>query len=183
MPPTGSAWRTCAPRSSGANVAGAKGSLDGAQQSYTIAANDQIAAAGAYRTVVVAYRNDAPVLLQDVADVVDGLENSRVGGWYQGEPAVIIDVQRQPGANVIDTVDRVKQELPRLSRSMAAGVKLTVVHDRTDTIRASIADVQFTLVLARRARRAGGAPLPAHLARHHHRGRRASACRSSRPSR
>jgi multidrug efflux pump len=132
----------------GANVAGSKGALDGAQQSYTIAANDQIAAAAAYRTVVVAYRNNAPVLLQDVADVVDGLENSRVGGWYQGEPAIIIDVQRQPGANIISTVDLVKKELPRLSRSMAAGVNLRIVNDRTETIRASIADVEFTLVIA-----------------------------------
>ncbi|MFI5011691.1 MAG: efflux RND transporter permease subunit [Hyphomicrobiales bacterium] len=131
-----------------ANVAGSKGALDGAQQSYTIAANDQIAAAAAYRTVVVAYRNGAPVLLQDVAEVVDGLENSRVGGWYQGEPAVIIDVQRQPGANIIATVDLVKKELPRLSRSMPAGVSVKIVNDRTDTIRASIADVEFTLVLA-----------------------------------
>ncbi|SEE43254.1 multidrug efflux pump [Rhizobiales bacterium GAS188] len=131
-----------------ANVAGSKGALDGAQQSYTIAANDQITAASAYRTVVIAYRNGAPVLLRDVADVVDGLENARVGGWYKGEPAVIIDVQRQPGANIIGTVDLVKKELPRLSRSMAAGVNLTVVNDRTETIRASIADVEFTLVLA-----------------------------------
>ncbi|MBV8184985.1 MAG: efflux RND transporter permease subunit, partial [Hyphomicrobiales bacterium] len=132
----------------GANVAGSKGALDGAQQSYTIAANDQIAAAQAYRTVVVAYRNNAPVLLQDVAVVTDGLENSRVGGWYQGEPAVIIDVQRQPGANIISTVDAVKKELPRLSLSMAAGVNLKIVNDRTETIRASIADVEFTLVVA-----------------------------------
>ncbi|MBV8428420.1 MAG: efflux RND transporter permease subunit [Hyphomicrobiales bacterium] len=132
----------------GANVAGSKGALDGAQQSYTIAANDQIAAAQAYRTVVVAYRNNAPVLLQDVAVVIDGLENSRVGGWYQGEPAVIIDVQRQPGANIISTVDAVKKELPRLSLSMAAGVNLKIVNDRTETIRASIADVEFTLVVA-----------------------------------
>ena len=132
----------------GANVAESKGALDGAQQSYTIAANDRISAAFAYRTVVVAYRNGAPVLLQDVADVIDGLENSRVGGWYQGEPAVIIDVQRQPGANIIGTVDLVKRELPRLSRSMAAGVNLKIVNDRTETIRASIADVEFTLVLA-----------------------------------
>ena len=87
-----------------ANVAGAKGALDGAHQSYTIAANDQITAAEAYRTIVIAYRNGAPVLLRDVADVVDGLENNRVGGWYQGMPAIVVDIQRQPGANVIETV-------------------------------------------------------------------------------
>ena len=132
----------------GANVAGAKGSLDGARQSYTIDANDQIGSAEAYRNIVVAYRNGAPIILKDIADVIDGLENSRVGGWYQGEPAVIVDVQRQPGANIISTVDSIQKELPRLQRAMPAGVELKLVHDRTDAIRASIADVQFTLVLA-----------------------------------
>ena len=131
-----------------ANVAGSKGSLDGAAQAYTIAANDQIDAAESYGSVVIAYRNGAPVLLRDVAQVIDGLENARVGGWYAGEPAVIIDVQRQPGANVVETVDRVLAELPRLQRSLAAGVTLKVVHDSTDTIRASIRDVEFTLVLS-----------------------------------
>jgi len=131
-----------------ANVAGPKGSLDGSQQSYTIASNDQIVAADAYKEVVVAYRNGAPVLLSDVAQVVDGLENTKVGGWFQGVPAVIIDVQRQPGANVIETVKLVLRELPRLQRAMPADAHLTVVHDRTGTIRASIHDVQFTLVLA-----------------------------------
>ena len=98
--------------------------------------------------MVVAYRNGAPVLLSDVAKVVDGLENDKVGGWYQGKPAVVIDVQRQPGANVIETVERMQRELPRLQRAMPAGVELTIVSDRTDTIRASIHDVQFTLVLS-----------------------------------
>jgi multidrug efflux pump len=131
-----------------ANVAGPKGSLDGSQQSYTIASNDQISAAEAYNSVVVAYRNGAPVMLSDVAQVVDGLENTKVGGWFQGVPAVIIDVQRQPGANVIETVKLVLKELPRLQRAMPADAHLTVVHDRTGTIRASIRDVQFTLILA-----------------------------------
>jgi multidrug efflux pump len=133
---------------SNANVAGPKGSFDGAHQSYTIAANDQIAAADAYRSVVVTYRNGAPVLLSDVANVLDGLENTKVGGWYAGTPAVIVDVQRQPGANVIETVQRVRAELPKLQRAMPAGAKLTVVSDRTNTIRASVRDVQFTLILA-----------------------------------
>ena len=97
---------------------------------------------------IVAYRNNAPVLLGDVATVVDGLENAKVGGWYQGTPAVVIDIQRQPGANVIETVARIKHELPRLQRAMPVGIELTVVHDRTTTIRASIRDVQFTLVLS-----------------------------------
>ena len=131
-----------------ANVSGPKGSLDGAHQSYTIAANDQLASVEAYQNVIVTYRNGAPVLLKDVAQVVDGLENTKVGGWYQGTPAVIVDVQRQPGANVIETVQRLKGELPRLQRAMPSDVKLTVVQDRTGMIRASVRDVQFTLVLS-----------------------------------
>src|SRR5437016_7761767 len=87
-------------------------------------------------------------MLSDVAQVIDGLENTKVGGWFQGVPAVIIDIQRQPGANVIQTVKLVLDELPRLQRSMPADAHVTVVHDRTGTIRASIHDVQFTLVLA-----------------------------------
>lgn len=132
----------------GANVAGPKGSLDGDRQSYTIAANDQIGQAKAYEDVIVAYRNNAPVRVKDVAKVSDGLENTRVGGWYNGEPAVIVDVRRQPGANVIETVARIKAELPRVERSMPAGVKLQIVSDRTGTIRASVRDVQFTLMLS-----------------------------------
>jgi multidrug efflux pump len=132
----------------GANVAGPKGALDGAHQAYTIAANDQLTAADAYRNVVVAFRNGNPVLLKDVADIVDGLENSKVAGWYNGNPAIVVDIQRQPGANVIETVARIKRELPRLQRAFPAGATLTVVHDATTTIRASIHDVQFTLVLS-----------------------------------
>ena len=131
-----------------ANVAGAKGSLDGTHQSYSIAANDQIANADAYKSIIVAYRSGAPVLLSDIADVVDGLENTKVGAWYQGQPAVVVDVQRQPGANVIETVRRIRAELPRLKRAMPAGADLTIVNDRTDTIRASVHDVQFTLALS-----------------------------------
>ena len=131
-----------------ANVAGPKGALDGAQQSYTIAANDQVANVQTYRALIVAYRNGAPIILSDVANVVDGLENAKVGGWYEGAPAVIIDIQRQPGANVIDTVRRIGRELPRLQRAMPKGISLTVVQDRTATIRASVRDVQFTLVLS-----------------------------------
>jgi multidrug efflux pump len=131
-----------------ANVAGAKGSLDGAHQSYTIAANDQITAAATYKSVVVAFRNGAPVAISDVADVVDGLENTKVGASYKGTLAIVIDVQRQPGANVIETVSRVRAELPRLRRAMPAAAQLTIVNDRTTTIRASIHDVQFTLMLS-----------------------------------
>ncbi|MHB8884591.1 MAG: efflux RND transporter permease subunit [Methylovirgula sp.] len=131
-----------------ANVAGPKGSLDGVQQSYTIAANDQLADAEAYKYVVVAYRNGAPILVKDVANVIAGLENSKVAGWYMGHPAVIIDVQRQPGANVIETVQRVKAELDKLKVTLPAGIKLSIVNDETGTIRASINDVQFSLMLA-----------------------------------
>ena len=131
-----------------ANVAGAKGSLDGLHQSYTIDANDQILSAEQYRNVIVAYRNGAPVLLRDIATVIDGLEDARVGGWFQGQPAVVVDVQRQPSANIIATVDLIKKELPRLQKAMPAGVTLALVQDRTTTIRASIADVQMTLAVA-----------------------------------
>ena len=132
----------------GANVSGPKGSLDGAQQAYTIAANDQIAVADAYKPIIIAYRNGAPVTIGDVAIIVDGLENDRTGGWYQGTPAVIIDIQRQPGANVIEVVRQIRAEIPKLQRAIPAGVNLTVVSDRTVTIRASVHDVQFTLVLS-----------------------------------
>ena len=131
-----------------ANVAGAKGSLDGVKQAYAIGANDQLESADAYKSVVVTYRNGAPVLISDVANVVDGLENAHVAGWYQGQPAVIIDVQRQPGANVVETVGRIRNALAKLKTQLPAGVDLTVVSDRTSTIKASIADVQFTLVLS-----------------------------------
>jgi multidrug efflux pump len=132
----------------GANVSGPKGQLDGAQQAYMIAANDQIAVAEAYKPIVIAYRNGAPVQLRDVANVVDGLENMKVGAWYQGKPAVVIDIQRQPGANVIETVQRIRAALPRLQNAIPAAAQLSIVSDRTDTIRASVKDVQFTLVLA-----------------------------------
>src|SRR6202021_383953 len=132
----------------GANVSGPKGSLDGAQQAYTIAANDQITAADAYKPIIIAYRNGSPVTIGDVANIVDGLENDRTGGWYQGTPAVVIDIQRQPGANVIEVVRQIRAEIPKLQRAIPAGVKLDVVSDRTLTIRASVHDVQFTLVLS-----------------------------------
>ncbi|MBN9494918.1 efflux RND transporter permease subunit, partial [bacterium] len=131
-----------------ANVSGPKGSLDGTTQAYTIAANDQISSADQYKPVIIAWRNGAPVRLADVAEVTDGLENNKVGGWYRGQTAVIVNVQRQPGANVIASVEKLKAELPRLERSMPEGVKLHIVQGRTETIRASVHDVQFTLILA-----------------------------------
>lgn len=131
-----------------ANVAGPKGSLDGAHQSYTIATNDQLETAAGYADVVVANRNGGTVRVRDVATVSDGLENVRVDGRYNGKAAVLIDVQRQPGANVIETVERIQRELPRLQKAMPAAVKLEIVQDRTASIRASVRDVQFTLVLS-----------------------------------
>jgi multidrug efflux pump len=125
-----------------------RAAIDGPQQAYTIAANDQIAAAEAYKPIIIAYRNGSPVTIGDVATIVDGLENDRTGGWYQGTPAVIIDIQRQPGANVIDVVGQIRAEIPKLQRAIPAGVNLTVVSDRTVTIRASVHDVQFTLILS-----------------------------------
>lgn len=131
-----------------ANVSGPKGALDGTHQSWTLAANDQLTAPSAYRNLVIAYRNGSPVVLADVAEIVEGLENAKVAGWYKGQPAVILDILRQPGANVVDTVQRLQQELPRLARMIPSGVSLEIVHDRTGTIRASIHDVQFTLALS-----------------------------------
>ena len=131
-----------------ANVSGPKGQLDGALQAYTIAANDQITNADAYKPIIVAYRNGAPVKIADIARIVDGLENDKTGAWYQGTPAVVLDIQRQPGANVIDVVRQITREIPRLQRALPAAVKITVVADRTVTIRASVRDVQFTLVLS-----------------------------------
>src|SRR4030095_13880757 len=111
----------------GANSAGAKGSLDGAHQAYTIAGNDQIMQAEAYGGIVIAYRNGAPVMLKDVAEIIDRLENTKVGGCYLGQPAIIADIQRQPGANVIETVERIQREIPRLQRGFPADATATVV--------------------------------------------------------
>ncbi len=132
----------------GANIAAPKGSLDGAEQSYTIAANDQISTAEAYQTIVIASRNSANVLLRDIASVADGLENDRVAATHQSEAAVILDIRRQPGANVVETADLVKAALPRLKRTLPMGVSFNIVQDRTETIRASIRDVGVTLLVS-----------------------------------
>ncbi len=132
----------------GSNIAAAKGSLDGAEQSYTIAANDQISTADAYQNIVITSRNSANVLLRDIATVADGLENDRVGATHQSEAAVILDIRRQPGANVVATADLVKAALPRLKRTLPQGVSFDMVQDRTETIRASIRDVGVTLFVS-----------------------------------
>jgi multidrug efflux pump len=129
------------------NVDQPKGSFDGPHQAFTIGANDQILVAEAYADVILAYRNGAPVRVRDVGTAVQGAENARVGAWLNGQPAVILDVQRQPGSNIIQTVDRVQQLLPRLRAGLPPEIRLTILSDRTQTIRASIADVEFTLML------------------------------------
>src|SRR6266404_3522406 len=129
------------------NVNAPKGSFDGARQSYAIGANDQIFSAADYRPVFVAYKNGSPVRLGDVAEVIDNVENARLAGWVGDKPAVILDIQRQPGANIIETANRVKALLPRLQASIPPSVKVSIMTDRTETIRASVRDVEFTLLL------------------------------------
>jgi len=131
-----------------ANSNQAKGSFDGPTRASTIDANDQLRAADEFKTMIVAYRNGAPVRLADVADAVDGAENARLAAWANASPAVIVNIQRQPGANVIEVVDRIKRVLPQLSASLPAAVDVAMLTDRTETIRASVRDVQFELLLA-----------------------------------
>jgi multidrug efflux pump len=131
-----------------ANVNQAKGSLDGPLQSFTISANDQIHQSHQYRALVIAYRNNAPLLLSDVAEVIDGAENVRQAAWMGDQPAIILNIQRQPGANLIEVVDRVTQLLPQLRSALPTAMQVTVLTDRTTTIRASVHDVQFELMLA-----------------------------------
>ena len=131
-----------------ANVNGAKGSFDGPTRSYTIDANDQLKSANEYKKIVIAFRNGAAVYLSDVADVVDGAENAKLAAWHDRSPAIIMNIQRQPGANVIEVVDRVKQMLPQLTESMPGAVDISILTDRTVTVRASVEDVEFELFLA-----------------------------------
>ena len=133
---------------SAANANGAKGGFDGARQAVSLGANDQLVSPDAYRDLVIAWRNNAPVRLSAIGSVVGGVENNRVAAWYRKAPAVVMDIQRQPGANIVETVDRVKAALPALQKVMPAGIQLSIVTDRTETIRASVADVQRTLVLS-----------------------------------
>jgi len=133
---------------SNANQNGPKGTLDGPSNAYTVDTNDQIRGAEDYGSVVIAYKNGAPVRLRDVATLASGAENAKLGGWMNTTAALIVNVQRQPGANVVDVVDRIQALLPSLQASMPAGVDVTVLTDRTTTIRASVTDVQFELVLS-----------------------------------
>jgi multidrug efflux pump len=131
-----------------ANVNSAKGSFDGPAQASTINANDQLQSADEYRNLIVAFQNGAAIRLRDVADVIQGAENARLAAWANKTPAIILNVQRQPGANVIEVVDRVKQLLPTLQATLPGSVDVTLLTDRTVTIRASVHDVQFELALA-----------------------------------
>src|SRR5665213_1343485 len=129
------------------NVDQAKGSLDGKRQSYIISANDQLLTAPQYRQLVIAYKNGAPVKLADVATIVDGTEDTHLAAWMNESPAVIMNIQRQPGANTIEVVDRVKKLLPQLQLSLPASVKVSTLTDLTTTIRASVRDVQMELLV------------------------------------
>jgi multidrug efflux pump len=129
------------------NVNAPKGSIDGTRQSYSIGANDQITSAAEYGNVILAYRNGSAIRLKDIGTLADNVENVRLAGWVGQKPAVIVDVQRQPGANIIETADRVKAVLPRLRASIPPSVEISILIDRTQTIRASVRDVQFTLIL------------------------------------
>jgi multidrug efflux pump len=131
-----------------ANVNQAKGSFDGPARAYTIDANDQLRSPEEYRQIVVAYRNGAPIYLTDIADVVEDAENMKLAAWMNDTPAIIVNIQRQPGANVIEVVDRVKALLPTLSAALPASIETTLLTDRTVTIRASVHDTQFELLLA-----------------------------------
>jgi multidrug efflux pump len=130
-----------------ANVDEAKGNFDGPHQSYTIGANDQLLTSSDYRPLIIAYKNGAPVHLSDVANVIDSAENVKQAAWMNTTPAVILNIQRQPGANIIAVVDRVKTILPQLQTLLPSTVKVSILTDRTTTIRASVRDVEFELML------------------------------------
>jgi len=133
---------------SNANVNSAKGSLDGPERSITLSANDQIKTAEGYRQLIVSFQNGAPVRLGDVATVEQGAENSWLGAWANRQPAIVLNIQRQPGANIIATADNIRQMLPALTASLPKSVDVKLLTDRTTNIRASVHDVQFELLLA-----------------------------------
>ena len=131
-----------------ANINTPKGNFDGPMRAYTINANDQIRNASDYASLIVAYKNGSPVRLSDVGDVVDGAQNDKLGAWMNETPAIILNIQRQPGANVIAVVEGIKALLPQLQASLPAAIDLNILTDRTVTIRASVEDVEFELTLA-----------------------------------
>ena len=129
-----------------ANVNQAKGSFDGENQSVVIGANDQLLSSEQYRELILAYRGEGPVRLRDVAVIHDGVENERQAAWWNNHPAVIVNIQRQPGANIIETADRIKSLLPQLRETLPAGIDVAILSDRTSTVRAAVHDVQRELV-------------------------------------
>jgi multidrug efflux pump len=129
------------------SINSAKGSFDGPAQNFQINANDQLLSSAAFRDLVVAYKNGAPVMLTDVATITDGIENTKLAAWMNETPAVIVNIQRQPGANTIQVVTSIEELLPKLQATLPASVKLVVLTDRTNTIRASVRDVEFELML------------------------------------
>src|SRR6202171_2449694 len=130
-----------------ASVNAAKGNFDGPRQDYQIDANDQLVSSKDYRSVIVAYRNGAPVMLTDVAQIVDGIENTKQAAWMNQTPAVIVNVQRQPGANTISVVKGIKQLMPQLQVNLPKGIQVTTLTDLTTSIEASVSDVEFELLL------------------------------------
>ena len=151
-----------------ASVNAAKGNFDGPRQDYQIDANDQLVTSDDYRNVVVAYRNGAPVMLTDVARIVNGVENNKQAAWMNQTPAVILNVQRQPGANTISVVKSIKQLMPQLEANLPTGIQVTTLTDLTTAIEASVSDVKFELYLDRRTGRAGHLPILAEPLCHHY---------------
>jgi multidrug efflux pump len=131
-----------------ANINTPKGNFDGSMRAYTINANDQIRNASDYKQLIVAYKNGSPVRLGDIGDVIDGAQNDKLGAWMNEVPAIILNIQRQPGANVISVVERIKALLPQLQASLPAAIDVNILTDRTVTIRASVRDVEYELSLA-----------------------------------
>jgi len=131
-----------------ANIDSPKGNFDGAMRAYTINANDQIRNASDYKSLIIAYKNGSPVRLSDVGDVIDGAENNKLGAWMNTVPALILNIQRQPGANVISVVAGIKALLPQLQAALPAAIDMAILTDRTVTIRASVRDVEYELTLA-----------------------------------
>ncbi|MCG6630486.1 acriflavine resistance protein B, partial [Acinetobacter baumannii] len=129
------------------NVSAPKGSLNGKTQSYSIGTNDQLTDAAEYRQTIISYKDGRPVRLADVANVVDGVENDQLAAWADNKPAVLLEIRRQPSANIVQTVEQIRSILPQLQSVLPADVHLEVLSDRTETIRASVHEVKFTLVL------------------------------------
>ena len=145
-----SVWRRCEPALASANVNQAKGNFDGPDQAWTINDNDQLQAGAQYGPIIIAYRNGAPVHFWDSRrrhGRIDGAENTKLAAWVNEDPAIILNIQRQPGTNIISVVDTVQALLPQIKASLPQGIGVRIISDRTTTIRASVADVEFELML------------------------------------